>query len=76
MDSLTTAEDVCRILDIPLSTMQVFATALNPGFDVGGELGENFREVVAGLLRNRMQREKSGAGRRLVGLGLRLGEEV
>ncbi|KAK6205725.1 hypothetical protein LQW54_008305 [Pestalotiopsis sp. IQ-011] len=49
------AEDVCGILNVPASAMRVFSKALNPDF-VWEDLGNNFKEAVLDLLKNRSDR--------------------
>ncbi|KAJ5888225.1 hypothetical protein N7495_008266 [Penicillium taxi] len=55
MQQSLSPEDVCSILNIPATTVRVFIKALNPEF-VWGNLGENFKEVILGLLKNRSNR--------------------
>ncbi|KAL4902223.1 hypothetical protein BDW74DRAFT_158816 [Aspergillus multicolor] len=62
------ADDVCRIMNVPVSTMRVFVNALNPEF-LWEDLGANFRQVILGLLENRSNREGSCPAARLLDLG-------
>ncbi|KAL3447269.1 hypothetical protein BJX65DRAFT_277694 [Aspergillus insuetus] len=68
MQKSLSAEDVCRIMNVPASAMRVFVNALNPDFS-WEDLGENFREVILGLLRERSNREGSCPAARLLELG-------
>ncbi|CAI6341939.1 unnamed protein product [Periconia digitata] len=61
------AEDVCNIIKIPVSTMRAFVKSLNADF-VWGELAGNFKAVVLALLKNRSNRESGGATRILLGI--------
>lgn len=61
------AEDVCGILKIPVATMRVFITALNPDF-VWEDLGQNFKLVVLELLHNRSNRAESRPAKKLLSL--------
>jgi hypothetical protein len=47
VDNALTPEDVCKIMNIPVTTMRVFAAALNPTYD-WETLGTNFKNVVRG----------------------------
>jgi len=58
MENVVTPQDVCNILNVPVSAMRVFASALNPAFDWENKLGMNFRSVVIALLTDRKEREK------------------
>ncbi|KAL5337393.1 hypothetical protein BJX70DRAFT_369723 [Aspergillus crustosus] len=68
MQKTLSAEDVCRIMNVSVSAMRVFVTALNPEF-VWEDLGGNFRGVILGLLQNRSNREESAPAARLFELG-------
>lgn len=68
MQEKLSAEDVCRILNIPERTMRVFTKALNPDF-VWEDLGENFRRAILGLLKDRSNRTDSRPTRKLLELG-------
>ncbi|KAJ5382182.1 hypothetical protein N7517_000093 [Penicillium concentricum] len=61
------AENVCRILDIPATTMRVFSKALNPQF-VWDDLGKNFKVTILGLLENRSNRAESRPAKKLLEL--------
>lgn len=67
------AEDVCGILKVPVSTMRIFIASLNPDFD-WSHLPGNFKSVVLGLLRERSSREISGPTKKL--LELKPGKDV
>ncbi|KAF2155450.1 hypothetical protein K461DRAFT_292308 [Myriangium duriaei CBS 260.36] len=60
-------EDVCRVMKIPASTMQVFIKALNPEF-VWEDLASNFKTVILDLVRNRSCRLESRPIRKLLEL--------
>ncbi|KAL3486568.1 hypothetical protein BJX62DRAFT_241900 [Aspergillus germanicus] len=68
MQKSLSADDVCRIMNVSASAMRVFVNALNPDF-VWEDLGENFRVVILGLLRERSNREGSCPAARLLELG-------
>ncbi|KAL2794879.1 hypothetical protein BJX66DRAFT_302964 [Aspergillus keveii] len=68
MQKALSAEDVCRIMNVSASAMRVFVNALNPDF-VWEDLGENFRLVILGLLRERSNRAGSCPAARLLELG-------
>ncbi|ETS77429.1 hypothetical protein PFICI_11303 [Pestalotiopsis fici W106-1] len=61
-------DDVCEILNIPVSAMRVFARALNPEFE-WADLGQNFKMVVLDLLRNRTDRLERRPTKMLLGRG-------
>jgi hypothetical protein len=58
MQKNLSTKDVCRIMDVPVSSMRIFATALNPDF-LWEDLGKTFKETVLGLLHNRSNRMES-----------------
>jgi hypothetical protein len=58
MDRALTADDVCKITKVPVSTMRVFVKALNPDF-AWDDLGQQFKIVVLGLLKERSNRMES-----------------
>jgi hypothetical protein len=58
MDRALTADDVCKITKVPVSTMQVFVKALNPDF-AWEDLGQQFKIVVLRLLKERSNRVES-----------------
>ncbi|KAL3473068.1 hypothetical protein BJX99DRAFT_234399 [Aspergillus californicus] len=60
-------EDVCRIMNVSVSAMRVFAKALNPNF-VWEDLGRNFKETIMGLLQDRSSRDESRPAGRLLEL--------
>jgi len=68
MDNLVTSEDVCKMMNIPVSTMRVFASTLNPDFDWEQDLGKNFKTAVIGLLLDRKERQKQQPIRTLFGM--------
>ncbi|KAF5025516.1 hypothetical protein F66182_2421 [Fusarium sp. NRRL 66182] len=55
MEKALSAEDVCRLLNVPVAGMRIFIQALNPDF-VWEDLGQQFRVVVLDLLRQRSSR--------------------
>ncbi|XEU96134.1 hypothetical protein FSHL1_001419 [Fusarium sambucinum] len=65
MEMDLSSEDVCDILNVPVSTMRVFITALNPDFE-WDDLGQQFKMVVLGLLRHRNNRVESRPASRLL----------
>jgi hypothetical protein len=67
MQRTLSAEDVCKIVNVPVAAMRAFINALNPEF-VWEDLGENFRFVVLGLLRDRSGRAESRPVRKLFDL--------
>jgi hypothetical protein len=67
MQKNLSAEDVCGILKIPVSVMRVFIEALNPEL-VWEDLGENFKEAILGLLKQRSNRAESRPVKRLLKL--------
>ncbi|KAJ5663664.1 hypothetical protein N7507_004395 [Penicillium longicatenatum] len=67
MQKNLSAEDVCRIMDIPVSSMRIFATALNPDF-LWKDLGRTFKETVLDLLHNRSNRMESRPCQKLLEL--------
>jgi hypothetical protein len=69
IDNVTTSKDVCKIMNIPVSAMEVFSSALNPQFEWEQHLGINFKNVVIALLSDRKERDKQRPVRRLFGLG-------
>ncbi|KAJ4129228.1 hypothetical protein NW768_007763 [Fusarium equiseti] len=58
MERDLSAEDVCTILKVPVSSMRVFVTALNPDFE-WKDLGQRFKMTVLGLLKDRSNRVES-----------------
>lgn len=73
MQKNLSAEDVCDIIKVPVTAMQVFIKALNPDF-VCERLGENFKEVILGLLKDRSNRAESRPVKKL--LELRSGKKL
>ncbi|KAM0341694.1 hypothetical protein ACHAPU_009942 [Fusarium lateritium] len=65
MDKAMTAEDVCVMTNVPVSTMKVFVKALNPEF-VWEDLGQQFKIVVLGLLKERSSRVESRPAARML----------
>ncbi|KAF3384825.1 hypothetical protein F1880_001966 [Penicillium rolfsii] len=59
------AEDVCNMLNIPVSAMRVFVNALNPDF-VWENLAVNFKRVILELVKDRSNRAESQPVRRLL----------
>lgn len=70
MQKNLSAEDVCGILNVPVSAMRVFIKALNPEF-VWEDLEKNFKVVILGLLKDRSNRAESRPVRKLLGLDSR-----
>ncbi|PMD54408.1 uncharacterized protein K444DRAFT_646257 [Hyaloscypha bicolor E] len=68
MENVITSQDVCKIMNVPVSAMRAFATALNPEFEIEKHLGLNFKNVVIALLSDRKEREKQWPVRRLFGM--------
>ena len=60
-------KDVCRIINIPATTMRVFTRALNPDFE-WGNLGQNFKLTILGLLKDRSNRIESRPVKRMLEL--------
>jgi len=67
MEKALTPTDVCDIMGVPSKAMHVFAKALNPDF-VWEDLGQNFKEVILALMRERSDREGSLPAKRLLRL--------
>ena len=67
METNLTPDDVCEIMKVPVATMRVFILALNPEF-VWEDLGDNFKAVVLGLLKDRSGRAESRPVKKLLGL--------
>ncbi|KAH6667958.1 hypothetical protein B0J14DRAFT_175267 [Halenospora varia] len=68
MQKNLSAEDVCGILKVPVGAMRVFIKALNPDF-VWEDLGQNFKGVILGLLKERSNRVESRPVKKLLQLG-------
>jgi hypothetical protein len=68
MENVLTQQDVCKIMNVPVSAMRVFASALNPAFDWEKDLEVNFKNVVIALLTDRKGREKQQPTRALFGM--------
>ncbi|PVH78664.1 hypothetical protein DL98DRAFT_573077 [Cadophora sp. DSE1049] len=68
MDNLVTPEDVCKMMNIPISTLRVFASTLNRDFNWEQDLGKNFKTAVIGLLLDRKERQKQQPIRTLFGM--------
>ncbi|KAG4440239.1 hypothetical protein IFR05_004258 [Cadophora sp. M221] len=68
MENLVNPEDVCKMLNIPASTLRVFASTLNPEFNLEQDLAENFKSAVTGLLLDRKERQKQQPIRTLFGM--------
>jgi hypothetical protein len=68
MENVITSQDVCKIMNVPVSAMRAFASALNPEFELEKHLGLNFKNVVIALLSDRKEREKQWPVRRLFGM--------
>jgi hypothetical protein len=62
-----TAEEVCGMLKVPVSTMRIFIKSLNPEYD-WNSLGPNFKVVILGLLKDRMNRMESRPAKKLLEL--------
>ncbi|KAJ5433883.1 hypothetical protein N7491_004478 [Penicillium cf. griseofulvum] len=67
MEKDLSAEIVCSMINIPVSTMRVFIKALNPTF-VWEDLGKNYKTTVLELLKDRSHREESRPATRLLDL--------
>jgi hypothetical protein len=67
MQEVLSGDDVCRILNIPASTMRIFIKALNPNC-VWDDLGLNFRRAILGLLNDRSNRVESCPVKKLLDL--------
>jgi hypothetical protein len=65
MEKDLSTQDVCDILCVPTTSMRVFIKALNPGFE-WDDLGQQFKIVVLGLLRDRTNRVESRPASRLL----------
>ncbi|CAG1991636.1 unnamed protein product [Fusarium graminearum] len=65
MEKDLSAEDVCDILKVPVSSMRVFIKVLNPDFS-WDDLGHQFKMVVLGLLENRTKRVESRPASRML----------
>ncbi|KAH7393397.1 hypothetical protein BKA64DRAFT_755541 [Cadophora sp. MPI-SDFR-AT-0126] len=68
MDNLIIPDDVCKMMNIPVSTLRVFASTLNPDFNWEQDLGKNFKTAVIGLLLDRKDRQKQQPIRTLFGM--------
>ncbi|KAJ5665716.1 uncharacterized protein N7477_008164 [Penicillium maclennaniae] len=68
MQSELSAEEVCKIMNVSVSAMRVFIKALNPEF-VWEDLGENFKDTILGLLKDRSNRAESRPTKKLLDLG-------
>lgn len=67
MQKNLSAEEVCDIINVPVSAMRVFVKALNPEF-VWDDLGVNFKGVILELVKDRSNRAESRPVRRLLQL--------
>ncbi|GFF57856.1 conserved hypothetical protein [Aspergillus udagawae] len=65
MQKNLSAEEVCDIINVPVSAMRVFVKALNPEF-VWEDLAVNFKGVILELVKDRSNREQSRPFRRLL----------
>jgi hypothetical protein len=65
MQKNLSAEEVCDIINVPVSAMRVFVKALNPEF-VWEDLAVNFKGVILELVKDRSNREQSRPLRRLL----------
>jgi len=68
MQKNLSAEDVCRIVNVPTTAMRVFIKALNPEF-VWEDLGGNFKRTILGLLKDRSNRAESRPIKKMFELG-------
>ncbi|KAH3334322.1 hypothetical protein KXW81_005044 [Aspergillus fumigatus] len=59
------AEEVCDIINVPVSTMRVFVRALNPEF-IWEDLAVNFKGIILELVKDRSNRAESWPVRRLL----------
>ncbi|GFF57147.1 conserved hypothetical protein [Aspergillus udagawae] len=69
MQKNLSAEEVCDIVNVPVSAMRVFVKALNPEF-VWEDLAVNFKGVILELVKDRSNREQSRPFRRLLQVGV------
>lgn len=67
------AEDVCKIVNVPATAMRVFIKALNPEF-IWDDLAENFKRTILGLLNDRSNRAESRPTKKLLALGIDKGK--
>jgi hypothetical protein len=65
MQKPLSAEEVCDIMNVPVSAMRVFVKALNPDF-VWEDLALNFKRVILELVKNRSNRAESQPVRKLL----------
>ncbi|KAJ1326191.1 hypothetical protein MN608_07636 [Microdochium nivale] len=70
MQKPLTAEGVCSMVQIPVSTMQVFVASLNASFQ-WEDLPANFKRVVLELVKDRSGRAESRPTRRMLDLDAR-----
>ena len=67
MQKRLSAEEVCSIINVPVSAMRIFIKALNPEF-AWDDLGVNFKGVILDLVKDRSNRAGSRPVRRLLQL--------
>ncbi|KAJ5886219.1 uncharacterized protein N7473_008893, partial [Penicillium subrubescens] len=65
MQKPLSAEEVCDVMNVPVSAMRVFAKALNPDL-VWEDLAVNFKRVILELVKDRSSRAESRPVRRLL----------
>lgn len=65
MQKNLSADEVCDIMNVPVSAMRVFVKALNPDL-LWEDLGVNFKRVILELVKNRSNRAESQPVRRLL----------
>lgn len=65
MQKPLSAEDICDIMNVPVSAMRVFVKALNPELAWEG-LAVNFKRVILELVKNRSNRDESRPVRKLL----------
>ncbi|OQE06252.1 hypothetical protein PENVUL_c019G02291 [Penicillium vulpinum] len=67
MQSHLSAENVCHMMNIPVTAMRVFIKALNPNF-VWKDLGKNYKTTILALLKHRSNRAESRPTRKMLEL--------
>ncbi|EAW16722.1 uncharacterized protein NFIA_000660 [Aspergillus fischeri NRRL 181] len=70
MQKNLSAEEVCDIINVPVSAMRVFIKALNPEF-IWEDLAVNFKSVILELVKDRSNRVESRPVRRLLRIEVR-----
>jgi hypothetical protein len=70
MEKVITPIGVCKIMNVDISAMDIFSSALNPAFKLEENLVNNFKDVVISLLKNRKERENQRPTRKLFGMDM------